>query len=52
MERYDSKSCQRLKKKIAEEDSIKERHRLINRYLGQRIALVESVIAKEFPDDV
>ena len=52
MERYDSKSCQLLKKKIAEEDSIKERHRLINRYLGQRIALVESVIAKEFPDDV
>ena len=52
MEKYDSKSCQRLKKKIAEEDSIKERHRLINRYLGQRIALVESVIAKEFPDDV
>ena len=52
MERYDSKSCQRLKEKIANEDSIKERHRLINRYLGQRIALVESVIAKEFPDDV
>ena len=52
MERYDSKNCQRLKEKIANEDSIKERHRLINRYLGQRIALVESVIAKEFPDDV
>lgn len=34
MERYDSKSCQRLKEKIANEDSIKERHRLINRYLG------------------
>lgn len=52
IERYDSKSCQRLKEKIANEDSIKERHKLINRYLGQRIALVESVIAKEFPDDV
>ena len=35
MERYDSKSGQRLKEKIANEDSIKERHKLINRYLGQ-----------------
>ena len=52
MERYDSKICQTLKKKITNEDSIRERHRLVNKYLGQRIALVESVIAHEFPDDV
>ena len=52
MERYDSKSCQILKEKITNEDSIKRRHRLVNQYLGRRIALVESVIAHEFPDDV
>ena len=52
MELYDSQPCQRLKKKIKETDSIKERHRLVNRYLGHRIQLVESVIGMGFPDEV
>lgn len=52
MERWDSRSCQILKKDIENEDSIRMRHRLVNRYLGYRIAAVESVIAQEFPDDV
>ena len=52
MERYDSFMCQTLKKKIEETDSIKARHRMVNRYLAHRIRRVESVIAQEFPDDV
>lgn len=52
MELYDSKSCQLLKKKIEETDSIKDRHRLINKYLSHRIRRVETVIAQEFPDEV
>ena len=52
MELYDSKYCQTLKKKIEETDSIKERHRLINKYLGERIRCVEKVIANQFPDEV
>ena len=52
MERWDSRSCQILKKDIENGDSIRRRHRLVNRYLGYRIAAVESVIAQEFPDDV
>ena len=52
MERYDSFMCQTLKKKIEETDSIKARHRMVNRYLSHRIRRVESVIAQEFPDDV
>ena len=52
MELYDSKYCQTLKKKIEETDSIKERHRLINKYLGERIRCVEKVFANQFPDDV
>ena len=52
MELYDSKDCRLLKKKIEETDSIKERHRLINKYLSHRIRRVEAVIAQEFPDDV
>ena len=52
MELYDSKYCQSLKKQIEETDSIKERHRLINKYLGERIRCVEKVIANQFPDEV
>lgn len=52
MELYDSRECQALKKQIEETDSIKKRHRLINRYLAERIRRVETVIAQEFPDDV
>lgn len=52
MELYDSKYCQTLKKKIEETDSIKERQRLINKYLGERIRCVEKVIANQFPDEV
>lgn len=52
MELYDSKYCQSLKKQIEETDSIKERHRLINKYLAERIRRVETVMAQEFPDEV
>ena len=52
MELYDSKECQSLKKQIDETDSIKKRHRLINRYLAERIRRVEIVIGQEFPDEV
>ena len=52
MELYDSKYCQTLKKKIEETDSIKEKHQLINKYLGERIRCVEKVIANQFPDEV
>ena len=52
MELYDSKECQSLKKQIEKTDSIKKRHILINKYLAERIRRVETVIAKEFPDDV
>ena len=52
MERWDSRSCQILKKDIENEDSIRMRHRLVNKYLGHRIAKVESVIGRGFPDDV
>jgi hypothetical protein len=52
MELYDSKYCQTLKKKIEETDSIKKRHQLINKYLGERIRCVENVIANQFPDEV
>lgn len=52
MELYDSKECQSLKKQIEETDSIKKRHRLINRYLAERIRRVEVVMAQEFPDEV
>lgn len=52
MEKWDSRSCQILKKDIENEDSIRMRHRLVNKYLGHRIAKVESVIGQGFPDDV
>ena len=52
MELYDSFLCRLLKKKIEQTDSIKARHRLVNRYLSHRIHRVESVIAREFPDEV
>lgn len=52
MELYDSKYCQSLKKQIEETDSIKKRHRLINKYLAERIRRVETVMAQEFPDEV
>ena len=52
MERWDSRSCQILKKDIENEGSIRMRHRLVNQYLGHRIANVESVIGQGFPDDV
>ena len=52
MELYDSKRCQDLKKKIDESDSIKESHRLVNMYLGERIRCVEKCIAMEFPSDI
>lgn len=52
MEIYDSKRCQDLKQRIEDTDSIKERHRLVNMYLDERIRCVERVMANEFPDEV
>lgn len=52
MELYDSSYCQLLRKKIEDTDSIKESHRLINKYLSQRINCIEKVIANNFPDEV
>ena len=43
---------ERSKYEIENEDSIRMRHRLVNQYLGFRIANVELVMGQGFPDDV